>query len=442
MAKTFLEVFPELHVTEELHELLKLVAVERIAATRDRSSIRIYMTSPRLMHKQNIYGLEKGIKDQLFPNKRVSIKIVEKFRLSDQYTPQKLLQVYKASILLELKNYSIIEYSIFRKADITFPEDGILEMTIVDNLISKEKAGDLKRILEKIFQERCGLPVEIRYLYIKQETPLPEIPDPFPVPIAPSISEPSVPVEPKQKEHKREFKRDSKSYGYQRRSDNPDVLYGRDFEDEFIDIRQIAGEMGEVTVKGKIINTDSRLLGSGKTIVIFDLTDFTDTITVKIFAKEEALEDINLAVVKGQFIKLKGMTTIDKFDGELTIGSVFGMKRCEDFSGKRTDHSPVKRVELHCHTKMSDMDGVSEVTDIVKRASKWGMPAIAITDHGCVQSFPDANHALDRDDPLKVIYGVEGYLVDDLKQLVDHPRNQSFEDTYVVFDIETTGFSP
>ncbi|MEG7530328.1 MAG: PolC-type DNA polymerase III, partial [Hungatella sp.] len=214
------------------------------------------------------------------------------------------------------------------------------------------------------------------------------------------------------------------------------------FEDEFIDIRQIAGEMGEVTVKGKIINTDSRLLGSGKTIVIFDLTDFTDTITVKIFAKEEALEDINLAVVKGQFIKLKGMTTIDKFDGELTIGSVFGMKRCEDFSGKRTDHSPVKRVELHCHTKMSDMDGVSEVKDIVKRASKWGMPAIAITDHGCVQSFPDANHALDREDPLKVIYGVEGYLVDDLKQLVDHPRNQSFEDTYVVFDIETTGFSP
>ncbi|MEG0369611.1 MAG: PolC-type DNA polymerase III, partial [Hungatella sp.] len=148
------------------------------------------------------------------------------------------------------------------------------------------------------------------------------------------------------------------------------------------------------------------------------------------------------AVVKGQFIKLKGMTTIDKFDGELTIGSVFGMKRCEDFSGKRTDHSPVKRVELHCHTKMSDMDGVSEVKDIVKRASKWGMPAIAITDHGCVQSFPDANHALDRDDPLKVIYGVEGYLVDDLKQLVDHPRNQSFADTYVVFDIETTGFSP
>lgn len=106
------------------------------------------------------------------------------------------------------------------------------------------------------------------------------------------------------------------------------------------------------------------------------------------------------------------------------------------------DNSLEKRVELHCHTKMSDMDGVSEVKDIIKRAKKWGMPAIAVTDHGCVQSFPDANHALDKGDTFKVLYGVEGYLVDDLKQLVERPRGQNFSGDYVVFDIETTGFSP
>ena len=106
------------------------------------------------------------------------------------------------------------------------------------------------------------------------------------------------------------------------------------------------------------------------------------------------------------------------------------------------DNSLEKRVELHCHTKMSDMDGVSEVKDIIKRAKKWGMPAIAVTDHGCVQSFPDANHALDKGDTFKVLYGVEGYLVDDLKQLVERPRGQKFSSNYVVFDIETTGFSP
>ena len=220
------------------------------------------------------------------------------------------------------------------------------------------------------------------------------------------------------------------------------MLYGRDFDDEFISIRDIAGEMGEVTIRGQIINTDSRLLKSGKTIVIFDVTDFTDTITVKLFAREEMLEDINKAVVKKNFIKLRGMTTIDKFDGELTIGSVVGIKKCEDFTGKRNDNSLVKRIELHCHTKMSDMDGVSNVADIIKRAKKWGMPALAVTDHGCVQAFTEASHSLDKNDPFKVIYGVEGYLVDDTKQLVENSRNQSFDDPYVVFDIETTGFSP
>ena len=106
------------------------------------------------------------------------------------------------------------------------------------------------------------------------------------------------------------------------------------------------------------------------------------------------------------------------------------------------DNSAEKRVELHCHTKMSDMDGVSDVKDIVKRAMKWGHKAIAITDHGDVQAFPDANHTVSPDDDFKVIYGVEAYLVDDLKGIVTDSRNQSLQADYVVFDLETTGFSP
>ena len=230
--------------------------------------------------------------------------------------------------------------------------------------------------------------------------------------------------------------------GYHRKSDNLDVLYGRDFEDDFIQLDKIEGEIGEVTIRGKILDKDSRVLRSGKTIFIFRLTDFTDTITVKMFADENSLEDMDQAIKAGSFIRLKGTTTIDRFDGELSIGSVRGIKKYEDFTSKRTDNSPVKRVELHCHTKMSDMDGVSEVKDIVKRAKAWGMPAIAVTDHGCVQAFPDASHALDKGDDFKILYGVEGYLVDDMKELVENSRGQSFADAYVVFDIETTGFSP
>ena len=495
MAKGFLEVFPDLHMTTEMEELLKLVDVERVSSTRDRSSIRIYIVSQRLIHKKNIYDLEKGIREQLFPGKKLTIKIVEKYRLSGQYTPQKLFQVYKDSILMELKHYSIIEYNILRRAECTFPQENILRMTVEDNAVFREKTSELKRILEKVFHERCGLPVDVIYEYIpvkenqesrQREAQIQrEINDRL-VALADKLgdgADAAAPVKKEETAHsartagagnggnaasavktasggagagasaasgangggewKKPFSRDRKFGGsYQKKSDNPDVLYGRDFDDEFISIRDIAGEMGEVTIRGQIINTDSRLLKSGKTIVIFDVTDFTDTITVKLFAREEMLEDINKAVVKKNFIKLRGMTTIDKFDGELTIGSVVGIKKCEDFTGKRNDNSLVKRIELHCHTKMSDMDGVSNVADIIKRAKKWGMPALAVTDHGCVQAFTEASHSLDKNDPFKVIYGVEGYLVDDTKQLVENSRNQSFDDPYVVFDIETTGFSP
>ena len=240
------------------------------------------------------------------------------------------------------------------------------------------------------------------------------------------------------------FKRDGGRGGRMpyRKSENPDVLYGRDFEGETLEIHEIAGEIGEVVLRGKIIRVEKRELRSGSKMMIFDLTDFTDSITIKMFLREDQEADADEAIKQGKFIKLKGITTIDRFDGELTVGSITGIKKCEDFTTRRVDNAPVKRVELHCHTKMSDMDGVSEVKDIIKRAKQWGMPALAVTDHGCVQAFPDASHALDKGDAFKVLYGVEGYLVDDMKEIVENSENQSLDGAFVVFDIETTGFSP
>jgi len=469
--KKFLEVFPGLHMTEQMQELFNLVEVELISMSRDRSSIRIFILSPHLIHKQNIWALEQGIRDQLFPGKRITIKIFEKYRLSGQYTPEKLLRVYRDSLLKELKAYSIVEYSIFRKAECSFPHPDLLHMTVEDTAINREKAGELKRVIEKVFHERCNLPVEVELSY---------------VPVSDDLVKARREVQVRQEEqavreaqarqaarHPQESeaaaddgapagavtkgqtrpgalrggKRDAKKSdwstgGFKKKADNPDVLYGRDFEDDFIEIEKIEGEIGEVTLRGKILDKDSRMLRSGKTIFIFHITDFTDTITVKVFASEDALEDLDAAITVGSFIRIKGMTTIDKFDGELTLASIRGIKRTEDFTSKRMDLSPLKRVELHCHTKMSDMDGVSEVSDIIKRAKAWGMPAIAVTDHGCVQSFPYASHTLGKNDEFKVIYGVEGYLVDDVKELVENSRGQSFSDSFVVFDIETTGFSP
>jgi DNA polymerase-3 subunit alpha (Gram-positive type) len=143
---------------------------------------------------------------------------------------------------------------------------------------------------------------------------------------------------------------------------------------------------------------------------------------------------------------------VDKFDGEITISSVTAIKKIGDFTSSRKDISPYKRVELHCHTKMSDMDGVSSAKDLIKRAIAFGHPALAITDHGVVQGFTDAFHAIndikkdykkkEQELNFKILYGMEAYLVDDLKEVITNATEESLQGDYVVFDLETTGFSP
>ena len=217
-------------------------------------------------------------------------------------------------------------------------------------------------------------------------------------------------------------------------------MYGRSFDDEEMSIEKIDGPIGEVTIKGKILTVESREIRNEKTIIMFAVTDFTDTIMLKLFARNDDVADILAYIAPGNFVKAKGVVTVDKYDSDLSISSIVGLKKIPDFTSKREDTAAEKRVELHCHTKMSDMDGVSDVKDIVKCAMRWGHKAIAITDHGDVQAFPDANHTVD--DKFKVIYGVEAYLVDDTKDIVENAAGQSLDDKYVVFDIETTGFSP
>ncbi|MGN1084932.1 MAG: exonuclease domain-containing protein, partial [Lachnospiraceae bacterium] len=154
----------------------------------------------------------------------------------------------------------------------------------------------------------------------------------------------------------------------------------------------------------------------------------------------------------GKFVLLKGQALFDTYEKEVSIGVIYGMKNIKDFTKKRMDTSERKRIELHAHTKMSDMDGLVDPTVLVKTAFEWGMPAVAITDHGVVQAFPEANHAINpkdyKDDEekmqrakdFKVIYGVEAYLVDDVLEPVRDSKGQALESSYVVFDIETTGF--
>lgn len=496
MAKLFFEVFPTLKITGEMSALLKETEITKVASNSAQNALRIYLESTRLIPKPEIYHIEQEIRQQLFPHKEVAVKIIEKFNLSSQYTPEKLMAVYRESILEEIRNYSVLLYNLMRCSKMEFDREDHMILTLEDTIVATERSNELIDILEKIICERCGLKLMIEPQYEKPaendylksadsqiETEVahivartaaartqntdgmeqPAIKEAEAQRNAEAAKTEKVPAVPEKNQTTgaegtgavpaagknnfsggKDFKGKS---SFQRRdfvkkSDNPDVIYGRDFEEDAIPIETIVGEMGEVVIRGQIMTLDTREIRGEKTIIIMSVTDFTDSIVLKIFTKNENLPELMGDLKKGAFLKIKGVTTIDKFDSELTIGSIVGIKKIPDFTTIRMDNSPLKRVELHCHTKMSDMDGVTDVGDLVKRAYKWGHKALAITDHGNVQAFPIANHALPDDPDFKIIYGVEAYLVDDLKDIVENSKNQSLQDTYVVFDIETTGFSP
>ena len=484
MNKKFFEVFPTLKVKDDMRLLLQDVEVSKVTTNSNRDFVRIHIESAHLLQKKMIYRVESMVKEQLFGKNRLQIEVKEQYHLSAQYTPENLLNEYLDSILEELGTESVVERSMMQSATWSFDTENVLRLQLTDTIVAKGKKEHLVHYLERIFAERFCCPIEVHVTYKKAKDSKLKYNDQKIQQEVEAILEHTAAVreenatqeaeasdEDKKKETKKEEKKAaavqksaskpmtggkgkkfSGNFGkkerfspFKRNPDDPNLLYGRDFDDDPIELSTVVGEMGEITFRGKVIEFDTREIRNEKTIVMFAVTDFTDTIMVKMFVRNEQLPDVLGDIKKGAFLKIKGVTTIDKFDGELTIGSVTGIRKISDFTESRMDTAPEKRVELHCHTKMSDMDGVSEVVDILKRAHEWGHKAIAITDHGVVQAFPIANHfieGLDKDDPFKVIYGVEGYLVDDLQDVAVNEKGQSLNDTYVVFDLETTGFSP
>ena len=458
------------------------VEVTKVSTNSTRDFIRVSLYSRHLIQKKHIYEVERLLKQQLFARSHIQVSVKEQYDLSEQYTPENLMNEYYDSFLMELDQRSVVERNMLQNASYEFENGNILCLTLTDTIVAQGKKDSLSTYLSDVFEERFHRPVEIRVLYEKAKDSKLKYNEAKLEQEIEAIREQSQAVKAKkaqeleQKEEKKDEKTKAKSnsagesgnntksggrssggfkkggsfgkggYSFVRKAtDDPNLIYGRDFDDETIELKNVLGEMGEITIRGKVISMETREIRNEKTIIMFAVTDFTDSIMVKMFVRNDQLADILGDIKNGAFLKLKGVTTVDRFDSELNIQSVVGIKKISDFTESRVDTAPEKRVELHCHTKMSDMDAVTDVTTLLKQAHDWGHPAMAITDHGVVQAFTDANHyieSLDKDDPFKVIYGVEGYLVDDLTDVAVNEKGQPLDDTYVVFDLETTGFSP
>ena len=497
MEKPLLETFENLNLTDRQAKLFKDVVVSRVVVTRKTKKVEIYIESSHIIAYREIGLLEYALAGVL-GRAGYTAKVYDSFNLSSQYTPGNFWNEYRDSILLILKEENILEFNMVYSGIVDI-SGSIINISCEDDSMYRAKEEKLAEVISSIFRTKASFEISVNVKYtepvsinelpatgtygmaepviykhksagsnVKQAVPGRTAPvqksnNPVQDNVNPEDNyyatmagaslasemfnkkEESSKLQPdnhNQKynsQQKGRYNKSNKGQGYGKGADE-ECFYGRNCDGDIIKIADIQGEVGEVVIEGQVVSAEEREIKNEKIIYMFNVTDFTDTIQAKIFIPKEEAGTIRDNIKAGKFIKLKGVPLYDTFSREIAISSIRGIKPGADKRVKRMDnYQGMKRVELHAHTQMSEMDSVMAIGDYVNTAKRWGHKAMAITDHGVVQSFPDADHALKPGDDLKIIYGVEAYLVDDLIDTVSNSKGQDFTGEFVVFDLETTG---
>ncbi|MBQ6075109.1 MAG: PolC-type DNA polymerase III [Lachnospiraceae bacterium] len=412
--KPLTEAVPDLMTTETVMDRADRIYIEKMLMSRKRDRLKIYLHAPFIIPKRDIWALEAAVKKQYFKNKDVRVEIIEHFHLDDM-TAQEAYEQYKDSILLELKSIRLYEYNLLRRASLDFSGGETVVLEMPDLSVLAARSGSLSDYLKQVFRERLGFPVNIRLRAggaaarqaVKDDAEESEIL---------SILDRAIRAE-QSEEDRPEKKAPARPFTPKRALLAEEGSWGRDFDGDPIPLSDIRSEMGEVTVRGQILSLEKKPLRNGNTLFSFVLTDFTDSMRGKVFGKPHEEEQLDRVLKEGNFLRVRAVALFDQYDGEVVLSSVSGIKPDQNMKMTRTDTAPLKRVELHAHTQMSEMDGLTHTDEFVKRAAAWGHKAVAITDHGVVQSFPDAMHTADalrqKGKDIRIIYGCEGYLVDD-----------------------------
>ena len=461
-AELFMTVFPGVEMTKELAGLFTEVYVTKVTIYDSKNILQVDIRSRHIISRPNIEKAEECIRKFVFGNKRYTVQIREHYTLSTQYNLEAIVKAYQDSILYDIRSFSNVGYRLISRSIGELYCDGdAITIAIEDSKIAHIHAEKIKAYMEEMFQERFDLNVNVAFEYSeadkeklrrasalveqqKIDAILNNLRDHGDIIVdGKAVDKDKLGVSKKEDKKSEGHKPDEKKaapassggdsgqknggekekFGRRRRySDDPEVFIGRDVEGKLLEISSINDGIGEVVIHGQIMSTEERELRNGKIILTGYITDFTDTIGFKMFCSPEDMEVYREEIQKGKFYRMKGLAEFDSYAKEVMICRVLGMKHIQDFRVPRMDTYPEKRVELHMHTKMSEMDSVVDIETIVKRASDWGHPAIAITDHGVVQAFPIANHTKGLRKDFKIIYGVEGYFVDDLKDLVKNSK--------------------
>ena len=318
--KKFFEAFPTVELGNDLKGVFADAVVYHIGMNSQRTCVKIYAKFTRLIGRDVLSKVEKEIKRQVKPFFGMEVKILERFSLSSLHTVATILDEYKESMLFELSNHNMILCQLLREAKINTFEDGSVVFELKDNFVSREYANEFKEIIETMMVERFDRELEIRFEYVKAEESrqskeaeyrISQMVDETSKRIASARKkEDDKPKEetkkPAPKQEKKPFNAGESKPAYRpvKNSDNPDVVYGRDILDDVITLDGVVHEMGEIVFRGMIMAVENRELRNGKIILMFDITDFMDSITVKIFLTAEQYQDLAGSIKKGEFYKL------------------------------------------------------------------------------------------------------------------------------------------
>lgn len=429
-AKKFPLVFDKVSLSAPLQEVFRETTVLSLTIHRKEREIVTEIAADAVIPPLYWEKLRKEMMQQLPGVKEVHI--FPKYQLMDK-EPKAVLTDFWDTIRSHVAAQSKVCSGVISDADWDY-QDGKMQIFVKHNMayyLSQKKLDDA---VAKLVQEETGLAMSVQFKNVQ------------------SSEEDRARMEQEQRTKTEELLQQiasatqateqakvSAEVGAVSEAVSRGILFGKEFTGTPVKIvdTKIPGE--SVIVEGNIFNIEPREIKGEKYIVSFDITDKSDSTTVKFFVKRSVFDnELKDKIKKDAYLRVQGKVQFDKYAKEINIMAKAIMTA--QAPPPRMDTAEEKRVELHLHTQMSSMDGVTPVKTYIKRAIEWGHKAIAITDHGVVQAFPDAMNAADKSD-LKVIYGVEAYLIDDLGNAVFSPRGQNLDDTYVVFDIETTGLS-
>ena len=429
-AKKFPLVFDKVSLSAPLQEVFRETTVLSLTIHRKEREIVTEIAADEVIPPLYWEKLRKEMMQQLPGVKEVHI--FPKYQLMDK-EPKAVLADFWDTIRSHVAAQSKVCSGVISDAEWDY-QDGKMQIFVKHNMayyLSQKKLDDA---VAKLVQEETGLAMSVQFKNVQ------------------SSEEDRARMEQEQRTKTEELLQQiasatqaaeqakvSAEVGAVNEAVSRGILFGKEFTGTPVKIvdTKIPGE--SVIVEGNIFNIEPREIKGEKYIVSFDITDKSDSTTVKFFVKRSVFDnELKDKIKKDAYLRVQGEVQFDKYAKEINIMAKAIMTA--QAPPPRMDTAEEKRVELHLHTQMSSMDGVTPVKTYIKRAIEWGHKAIAITDHGVVQAFPDAMNAADKSD-LKVIYGVEAYLIDDLGNAVFSPRGQNLDDTYVVFDIETTGLS-